>query len=66
MAPELIGEPLETLIRCYLSPENRDDLQDACINGTLTAEMARHPRRVTKGTELSDQILKGVSRQRES
>jgi hypothetical protein len=28
--------------------------------------MALHPRRVTKGTELSDQILKGVSRQRES
>jgi TetR/AcrR family transcriptional regulator, transcriptional repressor for nem operon len=45
MFPEQSGEPLETLIRGYLSSKHRDDLRHACLIGTLTAEMARHPRR---------------------
>src|SRR5689334_22183859 len=45
MPPQQTGEPLDTLIRGYLSSKHRDDLQNACLTGTLTAEMARHPRR---------------------
>ena len=45
MPPEQSGEPLDTLIRGYLSSKHRDDLRNACLTGTLTAEMARHPRR---------------------
>src|SRR6266403_5330205 len=45
MPPEQSGEPLDTLIRGYLSPVHRADLQNACLAGTLTAEMVRHPRR---------------------
>jgi len=45
MPPEQSGEPLDTLIRGYLSSKHRDDLRHACLTGTLTAEMARHPRR---------------------
>ena len=32
-------------VRGYLSSDHRDDLRNACLTGTLTAEMARHPRR---------------------
>jgi TetR/AcrR family transcriptional repressor of nem operon len=45
MPPGQTGEPLDTLIRGYLSSKHRDDLRNACLTGTLTAEMAGHPRR---------------------
>ena len=45
MPPKLSADPLETLIRLYLSPEHRDGVEKGCLASVLTAEIARHPRR---------------------
>ena len=45
MPPDHTESPLDKLVRLYLSPGHRDDVKRACLAGTLTAEMVRHPLR---------------------